>query len=106
MSAVTKADLIQHLFAVLGINKREAKEVVDLFFDEIIAALVRGETVKLPGFGVFTPKSKTPREGRNPKTGKSVIIGKRRVVTFKPAEPLKIKIQAYGESTKQTETTQ
>lgn len=99
MSAVTKSDLVEHLFAVLGINKREAKEVVDLFFEEIIAALARGETVKLPGFGVFSPRSKTPREGRNPKTGKSVIIPQRRVATFKPAEPLKIKIQAHGEST-------
>jgi len=97
MSAVTKADLIQHLFDVVGINKREAKEVIDLFFLEIANALARGETVKLPGFGTFTPKNKTPREGRNPKTGKSVIIGQRRVATFKSAEPLKIKIQAYGE---------
>lgn len=98
MFAVTKANLVQHLFTVLGINKREAKEVVELFFDEIITALARGETVKLPGFGVFKPRSKTPREGRNPKTGKTVIIEKRRVVTFKAAESVKIKIQAYGES--------
>jgi integration host factor subunit alpha len=100
MSAVTKADLVEHLFSVLGINKREAKEVIDLFFAEIAEALVRGETVKLPGFGTFTTKHKTPREGRNPKTGKVYPIEERRVATFKPAEPLKIKIQAYGDSVK------
>lgn len=105
MPAVTKADLISHLFAVLGINKREAKEVVDLFFDEISAALVRGETVKLPEFGVFKTKNKTAREVRNPKTGEKVIIDPRQIAVFKAADLLKQKIQAYGQSTTQTEET-
>ncbi len=97
MSAVTKSDLIQHLFSTLGINKREAKEVIDLFFAEIAAALVQGEAVKLPGFGTFMLKNKTPRVGRNPRTGKTVTIGQRRVATFRPAQSLKIKIQAHGD---------
>lgn len=97
-NAVTKADLVQCLFDTLGINKREAKEVVDLFFDELAAALVRGESIKLPGLGVFTPKHKTPRIARNPKTGESVTIEKRRVVVFKPMESLKQKVQSHDRS--------
>ena len=92
LSTITKAALIRHLSAILGVNKREAKEVVDLFFEEIINALVRNETIKLPGFGVFTPKQKVSREGRNPKTGEIVRIEKRRVVTFKAAPLLKMNI--------------
>jgi integration host factor subunit alpha len=98
MPAVTKADLIAHLFDVVGINKREAKEIVDLFFDEIMAALIQGETIKLPDFGVFKTRKKTSRPGRNPRTGKSVLIEKRQVATFKTAESLKDKIQDYGKS--------
>ena len=105
-STVTKIELVQHLFDTLGINKREAKEIVELFFEEIIQALVSGEAVKLPGFGVFMPKNKTSREGRNPKTGEIVIIEKRRVATFKAAGSLKASIQAHAQSNiKQKKTT-
>lgn len=102
MAAVTKADLIQYLFEVLGINKREAKEVVELFFEEISAALINGEVVKLPGFGVFKTKTKAAREGRNPKTGVKVTIDPRRIVVFNAADSLKQKIQSYGQSTTET----
>jgi integration host factor subunit alpha len=104
MSAVTKATLISHLFAVLGINKREAREVVDLFFDEISVSLLRGETVKLPEFGVFKTQRKTAREGRNPKTGETVTINPRRIAVFKAADFLKQKAQAYGPIITQLET--
>jgi integration host factor subunit alpha len=93
--ALTKADLVERLFNVLGINKREAKEVVDLLFDEIIQALERGENVKLSGFGVFDWRDKKERPGRNPKTGEPVAISARRVITFRVGENLKSKVETY-----------
>ncbi len=102
--AVTKADLVERLFNVLGINKREAKEVVDILFEEITHALERGESVKLSGFGVFDWRDKKERPGRNPKTGEEVAISARRVVTFRAGEKLKIKVEAYAGPDKQSET--
>ena len=66
--ALTKADMAETLFHELGLNKREAKELVDLFFEEIRAALEDGEQVKLSGFGNFDLRDKNQRPGRNPKT--------------------------------------
>jgi integration host factor subunit alpha len=94
MSTVTKAHLIQHLYDVMGINKREAKEVVSLFFDTISASLIQQESVKLSGLGTFKSREKAPRATRNPKTGEPVMIPRRRVVTFKTALSLKMKIQS------------
>lgn len=105
MATVTKADLIQYLFEVVGINKREAKEIIELFFDEISAALVAGEPIKLPELGVFKPKQKDAREGRNPKTGAKVKIDPQRTVVFKATDSLKRKIQAYEQHATQTEST-
>jgi integration host factor subunit alpha len=104
MAAITKADLIQHLFNVIGLNKREAKEIVELFFDEIVQALTRGETVKLADFGVFKLKDKAPRVGRNPKTGETVTITARRVALFKAHDTLKNKIAHYAPIIIQTNT--
>lgn len=104
MPAVTKADLITHLFEVLGINKREAKEVVDLFFDELSAALVAGDVIKLPELGMFSTQTKAARQGRNPKTGEKVTINPRRVVVFKATDSLKQKIQIYGKPIAETAT--
>jgi len=86
---VTKAELADALFERLGLNKREAKDMVDGFFDEIRAALERGESVKLSGFGNFQLRDKPPRPGRNPKTGEEIAITARRVVTFHASQKLK-----------------
>ena len=86
---ITKAELADALFAKLGLNKREAKDMVDAFFDEIRAALERGESVKLSGFGNFQLRDKPQRPGRNPKTGEEIAITARRVVTFHPSQKLK-----------------
>jgi len=102
--AVTKADLVDHLFNVLGINKREAKEIVDLLFAEVCQALERGESVKLSGFGVFDWRDKKQRPGRNPKTGEEVPIAARRVVTFRAGEKLKSKVEVYAGSPEQNES--
>src|SRR5512135_548992 len=86
---VTKAELADALFDRLGLNKREAKDMVDGFFDEIRQALERGESVKLSGFGNFQLRDKPQRPGRNPKTGEEIAITARRVVTFHASQKLK-----------------
>lgn len=93
-SALTKAELADILFEQVGLNKREAKELVDAFFEEIRCALVDGELVKLSGFGNFQLRDKTSRPGRNPKTGESIPISARRVVTFHASQ--KLKSQVHG----------
>ena len=86
---MTKSELAEALFDRLGLNKREAKDMVDGFFDEIRQALQRGESVKLSGFGNFQLRDKPQRPGRNPKTGEEIAITARRVVTFHASQKLK-----------------
>ena len=98
MRALTKAEMAERLFEDLGLNKREAKEMVDLFFDEIRHSLTHNEQVKLSGFGNFDLRDKSQRPGRNPKTGEEIPISARRVFTFKPGQKLKIRVEAYAGS--------
>lgn len=98
MTTLTKADMAEHLFMELGLNKREAKELVDLFFEEIRAALESNEPVKISGFGNFELRDKRQRPGRNPKTGEEVPISARRVVTFKPGQKLRERVESYAGS--------
>lgn len=86
---ITKVDLSNTLFDQVGLNKREAKDFVALFFEKMRQALEQGTAVKLSGFGSFTLRDKTPRPGRNPKTGEAVAISARRVVTFRSSQKLK-----------------
>jgi len=86
---ITKAELGNTLFDEVGLNKREAKDFVELFFEKIRQALENGSSVKLSGFGNFTLRDKTSRPGRNPKTGEQVAISARRVVTFRSSQKLK-----------------
>lgn len=96
--ALTKAEMAEMLFDELGLNKREAKELVELFFEEVRNALALGEDVKLSGFGNFTLRDKDQRPGRNPKTGQEIPISARRVVTFRPGQKLKSRVEAYAGS--------
>ena len=91
---LTKAALADMLFERVGLNKREAKDMVETFFEEISAALIRGESVKLSGFGNFQLRDKQQRPGRNPKTGEEIPISARRVVTFHASQKLKAQIEA------------
>ena len=84
--ALTKADIAEHLFTELGMTKRDAKDMVEAFFEEIRAALEQGEQVKISGFGNFELRNKGERPGRNPKTGEDIPISARRVVTFRPGQ--------------------
>jgi integration host factor subunit alpha len=99
--ALTKADMAERLFDDLGLNKREAKELVEAFFEELRGSLEVGRQVKLSGFGNFDLRDKNQRPGRNPKTGEEIPISARRVVTFRPGQKLKARVEAYAGSVEQ-----
>ena len=86
---LTKSDIVDNLNDEIGLNKREAKELVEMLFDDIKNLLSEGHEVKLSGFGNFQLKDKSSRPGRNPRTGEDVEISARRVVTFKSGQKLK-----------------
>ena len=94
--SLTKAYIADRLFNEVGLNKREAKEFVDANFEIIRAALENGENVKLSGFGNFQLREKNQRPGRNPKTGEEIPISARRVVTFRPGQKLRARVEAYA----------
>ena len=94
--ALTKAELSARLSDNLGLNKREAKDVVELFYHEIIESLVNEGEIKLSGFGNFMTRDKRARPGRNPKTGEPVEISARRVVTFHAGQKLKARVEKYA----------
>jgi len=91
--ALTKAEIAETLYEELGLNKREAKEFVEIFFNEISNTLVSGLDVKISGFGNFILRNKKARPGRNPKTGEDVTISSRRVVTFRAGQKLKARVE-------------
>lgn len=93
--ALTKADIAQNLTDTFGFNKRESKELVENFYNEISAVLIDGEQIKLSGFGNFELKDKPQRPGRNPRTGEDVPISARRVVTFKSGQKLRAQIDNH-----------
>ncbi len=92
--ALTRADMAKSLFNEMGLNEKEARELVDSFFEELVASLAVGEQVKLSGFGNFDLRNKNERPGRNPKTGEKVPIAARRVVTFRPGQKLRARVEA------------
>jgi integration host factor subunit alpha len=94
--ALTKAQLADLLFDQIGLNKRESKDMIDAFFDLISSSLIEGSDVKISGFGNFQIRTKAPRPGRNPRTGESIPIRARRVVTFHASHKLKEQIQKEG----------
>jgi len=91
---LTKAELADLLYEQVGLNKREAKDMVEAFFEEVRTALEAGDSVKLSGFGNFELRIKSERPGRNPKTGEEIPITARRVVTFHASQKLKSKVEA------------
>ena len=95
---ITKDSLVEMIHNEVGLNKREAKELIECFFEQIKASLENGNDIKFSGFGNFIPRNKSPRPGRNPKTGEEVTISERRVVTFKSGLKLKSKLEAYDGS--------
>ena len=96
LPTLTKAELAELLFEQVGLNKREAKDMVETFFEEIRNALDRGDSVKLSGFGNFQLRDKPQRPGRNPRTGEAIPIAARRVVTFHASQKLKAMVDKAG----------
>ena len=94
--ALTKAEMAERLYEDVGLNKREAKEFVDAFFDVLRESLQHGRQVKLSGFGNFDLRRKNQRPGRNPKTGEEIPITARTVVTFRPGQKLKERVEAFA----------
>jgi integration host factor subunit alpha len=91
--ALTKAEVAEHLFEKVGLSKRDAKDMVEIFFEEIRETLESGDQVKLSGFGNFDLRLKSERPGRNPKTGEDIPISARKVVTFRPGQKLKSRVE-------------
>jgi len=93
-STVTRADLAEAVYREIGLSRTESAALVEAVIDQIIDALIRGEVVKLAGFGTFTLRDKNERIGRNPKTGEEVAITPRRVLTFKPSQMMRDRVDA------------
>ena len=94
--ALTKADIAEHLVTELGLSKREAKKIIELFFQQIRNALEHGAQVKLSSFGNFELHDKKERPGRNPKTGEEIPVTARRVVTFRSGQKLRARVEIYA----------
>jgi integration host factor subunit alpha len=99
---LTKAELADLLFEKVGLNKREAKDMVDAFYEEVRVALQSGDGVKLSGFGNFQLRDKPQRPGRNPKTGEEIPITARRVVTFRASQKLKVMVEKNQQGKRDT----
>ena len=96
---VTKNELSEALFDQVGLNKREAKDMIDAFFDRIGQSLEIGVEVKISGFGNCQLRNKSARPGRNPKTGQMIPIAARRVVTFHASQKLKDVVESHARET-------
>jgi integration host factor subunit alpha len=94
--ALTKADIADTLFENIGLTKREAKEIVESFFEHVCEALRNGRQVKLSGFGNFELHDKNERPGRNPKTGEMIPVSARRVVTFRSGQKLRARVEVFA----------
>lgn len=88
-STMTKADIVEKVYQKIGFSKKEASELVELVFTSLKDVLVKGDKVKISGFGNFVVRGKNERVGRNPQTGEQIKISARRVLTFRPSQVLK-----------------
>ncbi len=86
---MTKAEIVEQIYEQVGFSKKESAELVEKVFDIIKETLAEGEKVKISGFGNFVVREKNARTGRNPQTGQEILLGARRVLTFKPSLVLK-----------------
>ena len=86
---MTKADLVENVYLKTGFSKKESAEIVEMVFDIMKNTLESGDKIKIAGFGNFVVRPKRSRVGRNPQTGRVIMISERRVLTFKPSQVLK-----------------
>ncbi|HEX4045294.1 MAG TPA: integration host factor subunit alpha [Gammaproteobacteria bacterium] len=96
MATLTKADLAKHLDEEIGLTIREAKKIVELFFESVAHSLIHAKPVKLSSFGNFVLNDKEERPGRNPRTGEPVPVTARRVVTFHCGQKLKARVEKHA----------
>jgi integration host factor subunit alpha len=94
--ALTKADISEQLFQEIGLTKRESKEIVEHYFQQLAKALQAGQQVKLSGYGNYELHDKNERPGRNPKTGEEIPVSARRVVTFRSGQKLRARVEKYA----------
>jgi integration host factor subunit alpha len=93
-SNITRKDLAKAINENLGFSKRSAEEIIDTVFSTMKATLINGESIKLVHFGTLNVRKKSPRRGRNPRTGDAMEISSRSMVTFKPSKGLRMKINS------------
>ncbi len=96
--AITKADIAHDIFEHVKIPKRDSIDLTEMFFEVIAQTLENGESVRVSGFGNFEPAQKKERPGRNPKTKEPVPISARFVVTYKPSQKVKERIESIDPS--------
>lgn len=90
---LTRADLAETLNRHVGLSRADASNMIESLLNHITDALVRGENVKISGFGSFVLRDKGQRIGRNPKTGVEVPITPRRVLTFRASQGMRVKVK-------------
>jgi integration host factor subunit alpha len=86
---MTKADIVNTMHEKMGFSKKDSAKIVESMFDIIKENLVKGEKVKISGFGSLIAKEKNARKGRNPRTGSEMEISARRILTFKSSQVLR-----------------
>lgn len=89
---LTRRELADAVADQLGYPRTACAEIVDTFFGSMKTTLTSGEEIKLVHFGTFSLRNKNPRNGRNPRTGESILIKKRKMVSFKPSKKLREQI--------------
>lgn len=94
--SVTKADIINRLYGQSGLSKTQSAEITESLLEILKSTLASGEDVLISGFGKFYVKEKKERRGRNPQTGSPVMLGKKRVVTFKCSSVLRGKLNGWS----------
>ncbi|MBX6373809.1 MAG: integration host factor subunit alpha [Acetobacteraceae bacterium] len=92
MNTITRAHLAEAIYAQVGLSRNESAALLEMVLGRMAAALEAGEPVKISAFGTFSVRQKGQRVGRNPKTGVEVPILPRRVLTFRPSQVLKARI--------------
>ena len=93
-SNITRKDLAKAINEKLGFSQRSAEEIIDTFFSTMKSTLISGESIKLVHFGTLGVRKKSPRRGRNPRTGAAMEISSRSMVTFRPSKGLRMKINS------------
>lgn len=92
METVTRASLVEQIYQQVGLSRKESSALLEDVLETVMAALERGESVKISGFGTFAVRKKGQRSGRNPKTGEEVPILPRSVLVFRPSQLLKANV--------------